>query len=98
MIRKASAAMTAQEAAKHLINRDELFILDVRNEDSFADWRIEGVNVQSINIPYYDLLDDVSPALARIPADTPVLVVCAREGSAKFVADQIAETGRSGIA
>ncbi len=29
--------------------------------------------------------------LPRIPADKPVIVVCAKEGSSKFVAEQLVE-------
>ena len=37
----------------------ELFILDVRNEADYEDWKIEGKQVSSINKPYFDLLDGV---------------------------------------
>lgn len=37
----------------------ELFILDVRNETDYEDWKIEGKQVSSINKPYFDLLDGV---------------------------------------
>ncbi len=47
-------------------------ILDVRNEDEFAQWKIEGkVPVRSLNIPYFELLDlqdekeEIATAVAR---------------------------------
>jgi len=40
----------------------ELFILDVRNETDYEDWKIEGKQVSSINRPYFDLLDGVRMA------------------------------------
>ena len=53
-------AMAAKEVARKVIDKDEpLFILDVRNGDAFADWKIEGGNIQYLNTPYFDLLDGV---------------------------------------
>ncbi|REE91514.1 glyoxylase-like metal-dependent hydrolase (beta-lactamase superfamily II) [Paenibacillus taihuensis] len=89
--------MTAKEVTKMVLNNEELFILDVRNESDFNDWRIEGNSVEIINIPYFDLLDDFNPALESIPDGKSVLVVCAKEGSSIFVAEQIAEAGRSHV-
>lgn len=88
---------TAKEVTKMVLNHEELFILDVRNETDFNDWKIEGHSVEIINIPYFDLLDGVEPALEKIPDGKPVLVVCAKEGSSQFVAEQIAEAGRSDV-
>jgi glyoxylase-like metal-dependent hydrolase (beta-lactamase superfamily II) len=85
--------MTAEEAAKKVLH-DELFILDVRNEEDYRNWRIEGKKVESINIPYFDLIDGVEHALKKLPKDErDVLVVCAKEGSSKLVAEQLDEAG-----
>jgi len=86
--------MTAEEVAKKVINKENFFILDVRNEDAFADWKIEGENIQYLNIPYFDLLDGVEEILKQIPTDKEVIVVCAKEGSSIFVAEMLAESGR----
>lgn len=89
--------MTAQELARIVLAREELFILDVRNESDFHDWKIEGESIDTINIPYYDLLDGMDKALDEIPDGKKVLVVCAKEGSSKFVAEQLVEAGRSNV-
>ncbi|GKU79057.1 MBL fold metallo-hydrolase [Paenibacillus sp. L3-i20] len=89
--------MSAKEVAQLVLEGKEIFILDVRNETDFADWKIEGSSVQIINIPYFDLIDSVDPALEQIPVGKPVLVVCAKEGSSIFVAEQIAEACRSNV-
>jgi glyoxylase-like metal-dependent hydrolase (beta-lactamase superfamily II) len=87
--------MTAEDIAKKVMNREPLFILDVRNEDDFSSWKIEGESIQVLNAPYFDLLDGVDPVLDKIPANEDVVVICAKEGSSKFVAEQIVEeTGR----
>lgn len=89
--------ISAKEVAKMVLNNEQLFILDVRNETDFADWKIEGQSVEIINIPYFDLLDDVEPALNQIPDGKKAVVVCAKEGSSRFVAEQLAEAGRTNI-
>lgn len=88
-------AMTASEMTKMIVNKEPLFILDVRNEDAFADWKIEGERIQHLNIPYFDLLDGVEEIMDQLPADMDIVVVCAKEGSSQMVAEMIAEQGRS---
>lgn len=85
--------MTAKEVAKRVKNKQDLFILDVRNESDYRDWKIEGEKVTSINVPYFDLLDGVEGVLEQVPTDKKLLVVCAKEGSSKFVAEQLIEAG-----
>ena len=89
--------MTPHELSQIGFNKEELFILDVRNQSDFDDWKIEGENIEIINIPYFDLLDDVTPALDKISQGKKVLVVCAKEGSSEFVAQQIVESGRTNV-
>lgn len=88
-------AMTAKEVTRKVFNKEELFILDVRNEDAFKDWKIEGENFEYLNVPYFDLLDGVEEILDKVPADKEVLVVCAKEGSSIMVADMLSEEGRN---
>nr|WP_208414740.1 MBL fold metallo-hydrolase [Paenibacillus castaneae] len=87
--------MTAKEVARKVIHKDELFILDVRNESDFNDWKIEGENIAVMNTPYFDLLDGVEEILDKIPADKEVLVVCAKEGSSLLIAEMLSDAGRS---
>ena len=75
-----------------------MFILDVRNEDDYRDWKIEGEAVTSINIPYFDLLDGVEGVLEQFPKNQQVLVVCAKEGSSKFIAEMLVEAGVEDVA
>ncbi|OME96753.1 MULTISPECIES: MBL fold metallo-hydrolase [Paenibacillus] len=87
--------MKAQEVAMKAIQKESLFILDVRNPSDFEDWKIEGERIQNLNIPYFDLIDGVEDILDRIPSDQEVLVVCAKEGSSVMVAEMLAEHGRN---
>jgi glyoxylase-like metal-dependent hydrolase (beta-lactamase superfamily II) len=86
-------AMTSKEVTQKVINKEPLFILDVRNESDFQDWKIEGENFEYFNIPYFELLDGVEEIMDRLPADKDILVVCAKEGSSIMVADMVSEAG-----
>lgn len=85
----------AADVARYVVENKDLFILDVRNHETFEDWKIEGRNFEYLNIPYFDLLDGVEQILPKIPEDKDVLVVCAKEGSSVMVADMLAEAGRT---
>jgi glyoxylase-like metal-dependent hydrolase (beta-lactamase superfamily II) len=86
-------AMTSNEVTKKVFNKEELFILDVRNESDFQDWKIEGENFDYFNIPYFELLDGVEGIMDKIPSDKEVLVVCAKEGSSIMVAEMLSDEG-----
>jgi glyoxylase-like metal-dependent hydrolase (beta-lactamase superfamily II)/rhodanese-related sulfurtransferase len=71
-------------------------ILDVRNEDDFARWRIDGrSSLQLVNVPYFNFIEEEAESLAKVPRvpDAEVLVVCAKEGSSEFVAQILVENG-----
>lgn len=85
----------ASEIAGKAIRKENFFILDVRNKDDFDDWKIEGENIEYLNIPYFELLDGVEEILEQIPTDKEVIVVCAKEGSSVMVAEMLAEHGRT---
>lgn len=89
--------MNAAKLAKKVLNHTPMFILDVRNESDFNDWKIEGEKVTILNAPYFELLDGVDEILDQIPDDQEVVVVCAKEGSSKFVAEQLLENGKQNI-
>ncbi len=84
---------TAAMVARKVIENKELFILDVRNNDAFEDWKIEGHKFEYLNIPYFELLDGVEEILPKIPKDKDVLVVCAKEGSSIMVAEMLSDEG-----
>ncbi|MEH7012844.1 MBL fold metallo-hydrolase [Neobacillus niacini] len=86
-------SMTSKEVTKKVFNKEAFFIIDVRNEGDFQDWKIEGEKFEYLNIPYFDLLDGVEEILEKIPSDKEILVVCAKEGSSIMVAEMLSEAG-----
>ncbi|MDQ0177130.1 MBL fold metallo-hydrolase [Bacillus chungangensis] len=85
--------MTAKEVTKKVINKESFFILDIRNEDAFHDWKVEGENIQYLNVPYFDLLDGVEEILPQLPQGKEILVICAKEGSSIMIANMLSEEG-----
>lgn len=93
-VQTAVPAITAAEVYEKLLNQEQRVILDVRNEEDFRRWRIEGrKSLQVINIPYYNFLEDAAASMAGLPRDEEILVVCAKEGSSQFVAELLQEHG-----
>ena len=83
---------------------EEFFVFDVRNEDEFESWKIEGRRrLETVNVPYYEMLevdefDDVVDSFRaflakswaeKLPRDRPILAVCAKGDTSEFVAEAL---------
>jgi glyoxylase-like metal-dependent hydrolase (beta-lactamase superfamily II)/rhodanese-related sulfurtransferase len=89
-----ATAITAADLYSKLLANEPLFILDVRNEHDFARWNVEGrSNLRSLNLPYYAFIENEDAAVAQVPTDGDVLVICAKEGSSEYVAGVLRERG-----
>lgn len=88
-----SQLISAEAITKKILKKEPFFILDVRNEDAFQDWKIEGDTITHLNVPYFDLLDGVEDIQEQLPTDQQILVVCAKQGSSEMVADLLEEAG-----
>ena len=86
--------ITPDELYQDIRRGSRPFILDVRNEEEFASWAIEGLPPNSLlNIPYFVFLEDEAECLERVPRGRDVTVVCAKGGSSAFVASILAQHG-----
>ncbi|MFO8114798.1 MAG: MBL fold metallo-hydrolase [Halorubrum sp.] len=74
---------------------EEVTLLDTRMSSDYEEWRIDGENVTSINVPYFKFLDEEisEDVLDRIPADEHVTVLCAKGGASEYVAGALADRG-----
>ena len=70
-------------------------LLDVRMASEYEKWHIDGESVESINIPYFEFLDEEidDSVLEQIPDDREIVVVCAKGGSSEYVAGTLIEHG-----
>ncbi|WP_327053488.1 MBL fold metallo-hydrolase [Halomicrococcus gelatinilyticus] len=77
---------------------EDVTILDVRAEDEFDEWHIEGDSVEIANVPYYGLVDGLDEEdLERIPEGDPLVVLCAKGGSSELIAEMLVEEGRDAV-
>ena len=84
------------EALKDRIDAGEdVTLLDARMQSDYEEWRIDGENVTSINVPYFEFLEDDidEDVLEQVPDDREVTVLCAKGGASEFVAGTLAERG-----
>ena len=73
---------------------DGLFVLDVRNEDDYEEWHVEG----SHNLPIYDQLlekefSGLEAALDELPEDREIAVVCVAGVTSARAAEFLRERG-----
>ena len=77
-----------------LQKENEVFLVDVRNEDEYENWRIETrFTPETINIPYFEFFENEEESLGKIPRGRPIVVVCAKGGASDFVAAMLEEEG-----
>mgnify|MGYP002761230255 CR=1 FL=1 len=74
---------------------EDVTILDTRMTSDYEEWRIDGENVTSINVPYFEFLEDNidDDVIDRIPDNREVTVLCAKGGASEYVAGTLAERG-----
>jgi glyoxylase-like metal-dependent hydrolase (beta-lactamase superfamily II) len=86
---------TPEELKARIDDGESVTILDSRMASDYEEWRIDGENVESINVPYFEFLDEEIPEdiLERIPADEHVTVLCAKGGASEYVAAKLVELG-----
>lgn len=85
---------TANELFDWLSDRPDFVLLDVRNVKDFANFSVEApVFFPYINIPYFNFIEDAKGSIDLVPKGQKIRIVCAKEGSAKYVADLLCEHG-----
>ncbi|MEF8858742.1 MAG: MBL fold metallo-hydrolase [Halolamina sp.] len=88
-------SITPETLKDRIDTGEDVTLLDTRMSSDYEEWRIEGENVESINIPYFEFLDEEidDDVLDRIPADHEVTVLCAKGGASEYVAGSLKELG-----
>lgn len=81
-------AYSAQQLFEYLTSRDDFVLLDVRNDEEFGRFKVEGpFPFDMINVPYMEFLEHEEESVAKVPRGRKIRIVCAKEGSAKFVGE-----------
>ncbi len=84
----------AKDLFQWLTTREDMVVVDVRNEKDFNRFHVESPYPFTLrNISYYEFMENEEESVGRIPQGSKVRIVCAKEGSAKYVADIFAKHG-----
>ena len=88
-------SLTPDELKNAIDAGEDVTILDARMQSDYEEWHIDGEHVETINVPYFEFLDDEldDDVLAQIPDDREVTVLCAKGGASEFVAGALKERG-----
>jgi glyoxylase-like metal-dependent hydrolase (beta-lactamase superfamily II) len=85
---------SANDLFEFLTNREEMLILDVRNEEDFERFNVEGpYPFEMANVPYFDFMEEEEASVAKVSRRQPIKVVCAKEGSAQYVGEILVNHG-----
>jgi len=89
---------SAAELYDWLVSKTDIVVLDVRNKVDFGRFKVESpFDFELLNISYFDFMEIEDECVAQVPADRPIRIVCAQEGSAKFVAEILEKHGFSDV-
>ncbi len=84
----------AAELYQWLSEGRDIQVVDVRNAKDFSRFHIEAPRpFPLVNVPYFDFMEDEAGSVGRVPRERPVRIVCAQEGSAKYVAEILDQHG-----
>lgn len=86
--------MTPAELHAEVSESKDLFILDLRNKDEFKQWKVEGKKpIPTLNLPYFDFVDDEAGSMARLPRDQEITLVCATGNASEYIAEILEANG-----
>ncbi len=84
--------ITPRELYDEIANQEVPFILDVRNQDEFATWQVEGTRpVPTKNVPIWMAVEGVEDLAKEVPANS--VVVCAHGNGSDLLLDLLADEG-----
>ncbi|MFT5726386.1 MAG: glyoxylase-like metal-dependent hydrolase (beta-lactamase superfamily II) [Desulforhopalus sp.] len=85
---------SALELFTWLTDKADILVLDVRNKVDFGRFKVESpYPFDTLNISYFDFMEIEDECVAQIPKGKPIRVVCAKEGSAKYVSEILIKNG-----
>ena len=77
-----------------LTDKEDIIVLDVRNDKDFKRFQVESpYPFTMLNVSYYDFMEIEEASVARVPKGKKIRIVCAKEGSAKYVAEILDKHG-----
>ena len=95
----ALVSFTAEDLFDWLIRRDNFLLLDVRNDVEFGRFKVEGpYPFGMVNVPYMEFIEMEEESVAKLPRDNKVRIVCAKEGSSRYIGEILVNHGFEDVA
>jgi glyoxylase-like metal-dependent hydrolase (beta-lactamase superfamily II) len=92
-------SFTAKDLFEWIVNKESFLLLDVRNEEEFGRFKVEGpYPVEMINVPYMEFIEHEEESVPKVPKGKTLKIVCAREGSSKYVGEILINHGYDDVA
>ena len=92
-------SFTAQDLFEWIANKETFLLLDVRNEEEFGRFKVEGpYPIEMINVPYMEFIEHEEESVAQVPKGKNLKIVCAKEGSSKYVGEILVNHGYDDVA
>jgi thiosulfate/3-mercaptopyruvate sulfurtransferase len=92
--------ITATELQRRVDTGAKMALLDIRNRDEIDVWKIEGPNIERVEVPYIKFVSaQVTGGLTDLlpSTETPIVVVCPRGEASNEVAMLLREVGIDAI-
>ena len=88
----------AKDLYTWLTGREDFLLLDVRNDVEFSRFKVEGpYPIEMINVPYMEFIEHEDDSVTKVPRGGKIRIVCAKEGSAKYVGEILENHGHEEI-
>jgi glyoxylase-like metal-dependent hydrolase (beta-lactamase superfamily II) len=92
-------SFTAQDLFEWLVSKETFLLLDVRNEEEFGRFKVEGpYPFEMMNVPYMNFIEHEEESVAKVPKGKKLRIVCAKEGSSKYVGEILVNHGHTDVA
>jgi glyoxylase-like metal-dependent hydrolase (beta-lactamase superfamily II)/rhodanese-related sulfurtransferase len=89
---------SAQELFQWLVSKEDFLLLDVRNDEEFGRFKVEGpYPIDMRNVPYMEFIEHEEASVAKVPKGKKLRIVCAKEGSSKYVGDILLQYGHTDV-
>ena len=90
---------SAQDLFYWLTTGEDFLLLDVRNDVEFGRFKVEGPHpFEMINVPYMEFVEHEDESVVKVPKGKKIRIVCAKEGSSKYVGEILVKHGHKDVA
>ena len=68
-------SFTAEGLFEWVVNKESFLLLDVRNEEEFGRFKVEGPHpIEMVNVPYMEFIEHEEESVAKVPKGDKVRV------------------------